>query len=243
MEDTQHKIMVVDDDEGMRITLEGIIEDEGYEVMGAGDGYQAIQLAKETPFDLIFMDIKMPGINGVETYREIKRISPQSVVVMMTGFSVEDLVKEALEEGAYAVIYKPFSMEQIIDIVGAVLKTIFVLVVDDRAADRQTLRAILEDNGYKTYEAQDGKQAITMASEKHYGVVLMDIKMPGMDGFTAFEGIRKIDPRMKVIFITGYALEDSVREALLAGAYTVLGKPVDPEEILTLMKSIIGQEG
>ena len=105
---------VVDDDDGMRITLVAIIEDEGYAAVSARDGYQAIKLAKDTEFAVIFIDIKMPGINGVEAYREIKKISPCSVVVMMTGFSVEDLIKEVLVEGAYAVLYKPFDMEQAI---------------------------------------------------------------------------------------------------------------------------------
>ena len=141
------KIMVVDDEEGMRLTLEGIIEDEGYEVIGVEDGYQAIELAKETDFGLIFLDVKMPGINGVETYKEIKKIRPDTIVVIMTGFSVEDLVKEAIEEGAYAVIYKPFDMHQMMDIVQAVLPTSFVPVVDEKAADRETLRSTLEEGG------------------------------------------------------------------------------------------------
>ena len=116
------RIMVVDDDPAMRVTLEGIIEDEGYDVVGAEDGYRAIELAGEMHFDLIFMDIKMPGIDGVETQREIRRISPESVVVIMTGYSVESLVKEALAQGAYAVIYKPFDIHQIMDIMHSVLK-------------------------------------------------------------------------------------------------------------------------
>ena len=242
MTDNQPKIMVVDDDQGMRITLEGIIEEEGYDVVGAEDGYQAIELARETPFALIFMDIKMPGINGVDTYRELKKIRPESVVVMMTGFSVEELVKEALNEGAYAVVYKPFDMHQIIDIMQAMLKTTFVLVVDDRAAERETLRAVLEDSGYAVSEAPDGKEAIARVAERHYGVILMDIRMPGMDGFATLEEIRKIDPLVKVIFISGYMLEDKVLEALIGGAYTVVTKPMDPEDMLALMKSVVAQE-
>ena len=238
MTESRPKIMVVDDDSGMRLTLEGIIEDEGFEVMGVGDGYKAIELVKETAFALIFMDIRMPGINGVETYREVRKLSPDSVVVMMTGFSLEELVREALEEGAYAVIYKPYPMEQIIDIVQAVLKTTFVLVVDDRAADRTTLRALLEEAGYVVSEAASGSEALSVASLRHHRIVLMDIRMPGMDGFTAFEEIRKLNPLVKVIFITGYELEGPAKEALLKGAYTVVTKPVDPEELLTLMKSI-----
>ena len=240
--DSRPRIMVVDDDAGMRLTLEGIMEDEGYDVVGAGDGYEAIKLAKGTPFTLIFMDIKMPGINGVEAYREIKKVSPDSVVVMMTGFAVEDLVKEALQEGVYAVLYKPFAMEQIIDVVQAVLKTTFVLVVDDRATDRETLRAVLEERGYEVSEAQDGAQAVSMAAERHYKVILMDVMMPSMDGYTACEEIRKIDPQVKIIFITGYALEDAAKEALRAGAYTVVTKPVGPEQLLALMSSVACQE-
>ena len=99
------KILVVDDQRGMRLTLSGVIEDKGYDVTGVEDGYQAIDAASKTLFDVIFMDIKMPGINGVQTFREIKKISPSSVVVMMTGFAVEDLVKEALDEGAFSVVY------------------------------------------------------------------------------------------------------------------------------------------
>jgi CheY-like chemotaxis protein len=238
MIDNQPKIMVVDDDPGMRFTLEAIMEDEGYDVIGVEDGHQAIRLAKETHFALIFMDIKMPGINGVDAYREIKRVSPASVVVMMTGYSVPELINKALEEGAYAVLYKPLMVEQVIEIVQAVLKRSFVLVVDDEVVHRATLRAILEESGHEVSEAMDGREAISMVGEKHYRIVLMDIRMPGMDGFTAFAKIREIDPLVKVIFITGFVLEGPAREALMAGAHTVLAKPVDPESLLTLMKSI-----
>ena len=242
MTQTPLKIMVVDDDPGMRITLEGIIEDEGYDVVGAADGHQAIQLAREDHFGLIFMDIKMPGITGVDAYREIKKISPETVVVMMTGFSLGDLIRDAMEEGAYAVVYKPFDMGQIIDIVQAVLKTTVVLVVDDRATDRQPLRAILKENGYLVAEAQSGADAVEMAAKRHFGVILMDANMPGTDGSAAFEQIRSVDPQAKIVFVSGYELEDSVKNGLRRGAYTALTKPVDPEEMLALLRSITGQD-
>lgn len=238
MTNNQPKVLVVDDEPGMRLTLEGIIEDEGYDVIGASDGYQAIEMARETPFDLIFMDMKMPGIDGVDTYREIKKVRPRSVVFMMTGFVAEELVKDALQEGAYAVIYKPFEAERVIEIVRSILKTNVVLVVDDRPTDRTILRSVLEVNDWEVCEAQDGPEAIALAAERHFAVILMDVRMPGMDGFTAAEEIRKVDPMVKVIFITGYELDDSARKALQAGAYTALNKPVDPQKILTLIKSI-----
>ena len=235
------RIMVVDDEPDMCTTLKAIFEDEGYEVATASDGYEAISQAKSASFDLIFMDIKLPGINGVQTYREIKSISPDTVVVVMTGYAVEDLIKQALEEGAYAVIFKPFAVEQILDIAQAVLKTALILVVDDQADYRQLLRAILEGVGYVVFEAEDGWQAVAMALERHYEVVLMDIRMPGLNGIETFQRIREVDPQVRVIFITGYELESLAREALRQGAYNVLTKPVDVEQMLCLIRSITSQ--
>jgi len=103
------------------VTLGGRLEDEGHNVVLAEHGYQAIEAATQTSFDLIFMDIKMPGINGVQTLREVKKINPQAAVIMMTAYSVEDLVREALEEGAYAVVYKPFDIENIVSIIESAL--------------------------------------------------------------------------------------------------------------------------
>jgi len=114
-------ILVVDDLKSIRLTLGKILEDEGYTIVLAEDGYQAIEAAKQTPFDLIFMDIKMPGINGVQTFREIKKINPRAAVIMMTAYSVEELVREALDEGAHAVVYKPFDIEKIASITESAL--------------------------------------------------------------------------------------------------------------------------
>ena len=117
MANNKLKILVVDDQRGIRLTLSAIIEHQGYEVTEAEDGYQAIEAVTNNAFDLVFLDIKMPGINGVQSFREIKKISPGSAVVMMTGFSVEDLVSEALEEGARTVIYKPFQVDKVLSLV------------------------------------------------------------------------------------------------------------------------------
>ena len=119
MQRHETNVLIVDDDSGIRFTLEGIIDDEGYRVCGAENGYKAIELVKEVNFHWVFMDIRMPGMNGVETYLEIKKISPNSRVVMMTGFAVEELVSQALEEGAFAVLYKPLPVERVLDILNS----------------------------------------------------------------------------------------------------------------------------
>ena len=77
-----------------------------------------------------------------------------------------------------------------------------------------------------------------MVEEKHYGVILMDIKMPGMDGFTALEKSRQFDPQAKAIFISAYTMEESVRGILRDGAYAAISKPVDPDALLELIRSM-----
>ncbi len=232
-------ILVVDDLRSMRLTLGGILEDKGHNVVTVENGYQAIEATRKTHFDAIFMDIKMPGINGVQTFREVKKIDPRATVIMMTAYSVEDLVKEALEEGAYTIVYKPFDMDRIIAIIEELLKgKTLILVVDDQFSDRETLKAILEDKGYKVATARDGTKAIKMVKERHYDIIFLDVRLPNMNGVEAFEQVKEIDPQAAVIMITGYTEEDLVKRAVSHDAYTCIHKPFDMERIIALVEDI-----
>jgi two-component system response regulator HydG len=236
-------ILVVDDLRSIRLTLGGILEDKGYNVVSAENGYQAIEAVKKTHFDAIFMDIKMPGINGIQTFREVKKIDPKAVVIMMTAYSVEDLVREALEEGAYAIVYKPFDIDKIITIIEELLhEKILILVVDDQFNTRETLKAILEHKGYRVATAQDGAEAIEMVKEKHYDIIFLDVKLPDMNGVETFKQVKRIDPKAAVIMMTGYSLDDLVRIAIGQGAYTCIYKPFDMENIIGLVEEICVQK-
>lgn len=234
-------VLVVDDLKSSRLTLGAILEDEGHNVVLAENGYQAIEAAKQVPFDLIFMDIKMPGINGVQTFREVKKINPRAAVIMMTAYSVEDLVREALEEGAYAVVYKPFDMQQIANIIESALHRTLILVVDDYFGDRETLKAILEERGYRVVTAETGAEALARVKEKHFDVIFLDIRLPDIDGAQIFEEVKTIDPDVAVIMMTGFSEEELVKRAVYQGAYTCVYKPFDVEKILLLVGNISRQ--
>jgi len=204
-------ILVVDDLRSSRLTLGGILEDEGHNVVLAENGYQAIEAAKQIPFDIIFMDIKMPGTNGVQTFREVKKVNPQAAVIMMTAYSVEDLVRKALEEGAYAVVYKPFDIENVVNIIEAALHKTLILVVDDYFGDRETLKAILEERNYCVVTAETGAEALARVKEKHFDIIFLDIRLPDIDGAQIFNPVKAIDPEVAVIMINGYSAEELVR--------------------------------
>ena len=114
------RILVVDDQTNIRRTMTVTIENWGCQAVDAEDGYHAIESVRNDKFDLVFLDIKMPGINGVQTFREIKKLRPDSLVVMMTGCEVPDLIGAAVDEGVMSVVLKPFEPEQIVQILRAV---------------------------------------------------------------------------------------------------------------------------
>lgn len=107
-------ILIVDDDPGMTETMFDILNETGYDVAVAEDGYKAIDMIKKRPYDIALMDIRMPGINGVETFVKVKSISPSTIVIMMTAYSLESLIDEAMRKHAYTCLYKPLNMDKVI---------------------------------------------------------------------------------------------------------------------------------
>jgi len=113
MPDIKKKILVVDDDSGMTETLSDIFIEMGHDVTVANSGYEAVRLVKERHFDFALIDIKMPGMNGVDTFKEIKKIEPSIKVVMMTAFALDELIDDARRLGALDVLSKPLQMDKL----------------------------------------------------------------------------------------------------------------------------------
>ena len=110
-------VLIVDDNVNLTKTMAFVLKRKGFTVSTAKDGLEAIDKVREQDFALIFMDIKMPQMNGVEAYKRIRKINSGIVVMMMTAYAVEDLIKEALEEGAIGIIYKPLDLDSVVALV------------------------------------------------------------------------------------------------------------------------------
>ena len=107
------KILVVDDDQGMRELLEIILTEEGYSVITAGDAGKALIRCRKERFDLIITDLKMPKMDGIGFLREIKDISPETMVILITAYASGETAVTAMNEGAYDYIEKDFSIEDL----------------------------------------------------------------------------------------------------------------------------------
>lgn len=113
----QRKILVVDDEETVGLGMSEILRDEGFDAAYAVNGKEAIEAVKDSPYSLIFMDIIMPGMNGLETFREIKKIRPAAKVVLFTGYfrDAEDAILQGVKEGMIdEFIRKPYFADEIV---------------------------------------------------------------------------------------------------------------------------------
>jgi len=115
VKETKHGmlVLVVDDDSGTCITLGNILKKKNYSVATTYTGEEAIAIAQDKAYVIIFIDMKLPTINGLETYLTIQANDPEVMVVMMIGYQQEmaDLMEEALHSSAYTCLYKPMDIE------------------------------------------------------------------------------------------------------------------------------------
>ena len=113
MADTEKvRVLIADDDDGIRFTIRAIMEKEGYEVHEAADGEEAVQKALQSPYDVIILDVRMPRRDGLEALREIRRRKIDSVVVMITAHGAAQVGMEAVRAGAYDYFNKPFELDE-----------------------------------------------------------------------------------------------------------------------------------
>lgn len=110
-------ILIVDDDPGITETLNDILDELGYDTDVAENGFMAIEKSKKRTYDMALIDIRMPGIDGVATLKELKKINPPMVIVMMTAYSLEGVRKKALKEGATDILQKPFGIDKLVRLI------------------------------------------------------------------------------------------------------------------------------
>lgn len=111
------RILVVDDDKDFADVFSDILKTNHYDSQSCYSGQDAVNLVKKNDFDVLFVDIRMPKMDGVQTLIEVIKIKPSTTVIMMTGFSVDEMVHKALEEKASDIIYKPFDIEKVLTLI------------------------------------------------------------------------------------------------------------------------------
>lgn len=224
------RILVVDDEQSLLMTLAANLELEGFDVGCANDGEAALGLMATQQFDLVLTDVRMPGMTGVDLFRRIRAGHGDVPVLLMTAFAVETLIEEAIAEGVFAVLPKPFDIEHVIAALVRASRRPAVLLVDD-SADAEDTAAIVSAMGIACRAATRADEVLAAVRESRTDVCVVDVTAAAT-GTNLVENILAADGSVAVIAVAADAVAGLLRKAAALGAFACLRKPVAPRELV-----------
>ncbi len=237
-------VLVVDDDVDTCRNLSDILADLGYRVDTAHDGPGALELVRRNAYDVALLDYKMPGMDGLTLYREIKRLRAGTVAIVVTAYAGGTTAEEALEAGAWRMLPKPVDFPKLLGLVGEAVGQPLVLVVDDDHDLCASLWDLFRERGFRVCVAHDEHEAREQLRNAAFKAVLIDMKLPTGDGSGVFRLVRQANPQARTIVITGHRAEvdQTVRQLLDEGADAVCYKPFDVPKLLARLNQLTQAE-
>ena len=234
-------ILIVDDDTSLSEELSDFLESVGYATTVVNNGQSAIVLSKERAFDVILMDVKMPVMGGVESYKKIKQIRPSAVILFMTAYALGDLAKDMIGEGEYEIINKPHNLDAIISMIEKSQKGFLVSLVDADIDVRNKMRDALQAKNYRVAVCKSGEEAIALAKGKAQDIFFIDTELPALSALETYSEIKKVNSKAVVVMMTAFQqkTEEIIKQAVEKGAYSCLYKPFDIKEAVRIIEEVV----
>jgi two-component system, NtrC family, response regulator HydG len=234
-------ILIVDDDADNAQSLAELFELEGHRVSMVHNGEDAIRAFIDNTYDLAFMDVMMPGKNGVESFIEIKRLKPQARVVMMTGYSVEQLLQQAIENGALGVLTKPMQPKKILDMIAEVgPKGVVVAAARTGSDDAMRMSEVLRAAGHVCHVVRSTADVLLNPPRNKHDVLIYDLHKPLIEGMSMYTDLRLRGLCTPTIILadTDEPAEDVQSLFKDFRATGVLNKPFDPDQLLKKLQQL-----
>jgi two-component system, NtrC family, response regulator HydG len=239
MADRKLKILIVDDDVDNAESLSELFQLYGYDTSLVHSGEDAISAYMNSNFDVAFMDVMMPGKNGVESFLEIRKMKPTAKVIMMTGYSVEQLLQQAMDNGAIGVLSKPMDPNLALNMLIEVGPNGMVIARSDGLATGDRLHSAFQVAG-KTCAVVKSQSEIRNMKNPAKDVIIIDIHRPLIEGVGCFTELQRNGLKAPAIILTDTGAETPIGEDFL-NDYRITGilnKPFDPHLLVTSVSQL-----
>ncbi len=242
MNENKPRILSIDDEVSFTELIKQYFEPRGYGIDITSNGVQGIEFMRENKYDVALLDLKMEGLNGDEVMREIKRIDPTVKVIFITAYSDSGKTRSRLmTEGAFGFMEKPISsLKNLEDMVlkasmsrknkgdGMDLK---LLIVDDEVDICDFVKNFFKERNFEVFVAYDGKEALAIVESRQPDIILLDMKMPVLDGMGFAKEMKRKDRKAKIIMITAVDDVEKMEEAKKHGVVEYITKPLLLEQL------------
>lgn len=238
-------ILVVEDQEPLRKLVKEILEGYGYRVLTAANGGEALWEAERHagPIQMMLTDVVMLGMTGRELADRLKPVRPGMKVLYMSGYTDNVVVHRGIVDLGVAYLQKPFSPDvlgaKVREVLGPVRTAATILVVDDEAGIRGLVRQLLQGAGYAVIDAADGKQAMVLAESYSVDLMITDLVMPEQEGLETIRMLRKRQPNLKIVAMSGAMGGTFLPVANQLGAHAILAKPFSQERLLETVHRVL----
>jgi CheY-like chemotaxis protein len=245
-------VLMIDDEAEFLESTARALGRRGFEVLTASSGEVGLRTLAELPVHIVVLDLKMPGMDGEEVLRRLRVDHPRLPVIMLTGHGSISHAFRMASRGVVEYLAKPIDVDQLADLIGEHALTerpaqgqgrTVVLLVDDEAELVDSLSKVLSKRGMEVLAAGDGAQALEVMGKADVDVVVLDVRMPVMDGLETLREIRSGWPDCGVILLTGdIRAQDALRSLRLGGKPRELGvmeyltKPPDIPRLIELIR-------
>ena len=232
------RLLVVDDDLDTCANLADILTDIGYEVRTAPDAATALRALDEQAFDIVLLDLKMPGMDGLQLYRELKRRSASTVAILITGFADSETRARAEQLGVWRILPKPVDVPALLPLISEAAEQPLLLIVDDDHDFCASLYDVLRERSFRVAIAGSAQEAAEQMDRQEFPIVLVDWRLPDADGLKLLEEIRSQHPQARTMLLTGYRheLTQRLEQNSLHGVDIFFYKPLEMADFLDTLQ-------
>lgn len=230
-------ILIVEDDEDFADALAELLEARGHRTTVAGTGDQAFVLHRQQSFDMILLDIMLPGISGLDCLEALRDIEPSARVIAMTGYPSREHVARARELDVLDVLRKPLDVVRLFELLEDTQPRTVVLLADDDRDFAQSMEQLLADHGYAVILARTGQEAVDRVLAGGVDLMLLDLRLPDLGGFEVYSELKKREAAPPTLIVTAYGKEEAPTIERMR-AMTVRGWLSKPVDLPALLKSI-----